>query len=91
MDFHQFFYNERLMHSKMHLNRSLCIEFEENRYSRFLLRESLPTPKIGLLNFHRFFGSKRLLRPKMHQKGNLYVGFEETRSSCFFETRTSEH
>ena len=39
-DFYQFSYRERLVHSKKHLKRRLRIEFEENRYSHFCLRET---------------------------------------------------
>ena len=61
LDFHQFSYSERLIHSKRHL-KCLCIEVEENRQSHLLLRESLSKPKIGLTNvdFHEIFCSKRL-------------------------------
>ena len=60
LDTYQFFYCERLIQSKRHLKRSLCIEFNENCLSHFLLREPLPKPKNGLtnLNFHKFFCNK---------------------------------
>ena len=68
LDIHQFSYNERLIHSKWHLRRSLCIEFKENPMSHFLLKETLPKPKIGLpnLGFHQFF---RSINDRFIQKG----------------------
>ena len=31
LDFHQFFCSKRPLHSKKHMKRCLCIEFQENR------------------------------------------------------------
>ena len=90
LDIHQFSYSERLIHSKIHLKRSLCIELKEKPY---LLRESPPKPKISLsnLDFHQFFYGERLFHPKRHLKGNCYMSFEDNRSSCFFKTRISKY
>ena len=46
MDFHQFSCSKREIHMKRRLKRCLYIEFEENRNSRFLLKELLPKPKL---------------------------------------------
>ena len=89
---HIFSYSERPIHSKRHVKGILCIEFKENPFSYFSLRESLPKLEIGIpdLGFRQCFCSKRLFNPKRHLKGNYYMLFEEKHSSRFFETRTSE-
>ena len=89
---HQFSYSERLIHSKRHLKRSLCIQFKENPLSHFSMRESLPKPEICIpnLDFHQCFFSKRLLYLKRHLQGNYYMLFGENHSNRFFEIRTSE-
>ena len=84
-DFHQFSYSERLMNSKRHLKRSLCIKLEENPLSHVSLRESLLKPKIGIpnLDYCHCFCSKRLFYPKTHLKRNYYMLFHEKGSSSF--------
>ena len=92
LDICQFYNSERLIHSKRHLNRSLCIEFEENPLSNFSLSDSLPKPEINIPNLdcHQCFCIKRLFYSKIYLKGNYYMLFEEIHSSIFFETRISE-
>ena len=48
---HIFSYSERPIHSKRHVKGILCIEFKENPFSYFSLRESLPKLEIGLTNW----------------------------------------
>ena len=83
LDIHQFSYRERLIHSKRHLKRSLCIEFKENPLSHFSSRESLPKLKIGRPNLdqHKIFCCKRLIHPKRHLKRSLCIEFLKNHQS----------
>ena len=46
MDFHQFYYSERLMHSKRHPKRNLSIEVEENRQKHFNWEDNFRNLKL---------------------------------------------
>ena len=62
LNFRQFFYSERLIHSKWHLKRSMILNLKKIITAVFLLREPLPKPKIGQPNFDfgQFFCCKQL-------------------------------
>ena len=85
LDIHQFSYGKRLINSKRHLKRSLCLEFKEIPLRHFSLRESLLKLKIGIpnLDFRQCLCSKRLFYPKKHAKENYYMLFQENGSGNF--------
>ena len=85
---HQFSSSKRLIHSKMHLKRSLCIDFKENPLSHFSLRESLSKPFSGFSicifgDIKRWiFFTKAYFNIFILQNNEINISFRSTKA-CF--------
>ena len=75
MDIYQFSYSERIVHSKRYLKGNFYGIWKKNYYRHFLLRETLPKPKISLPNFDSINYSvvNNYYYSKSHLKGNIYL------------------